>query len=276
MAGMFEYMNKNLEQLVADRTEALEKEKNRALKEIDLAGFVQKSFYKIDTSNLQDFEVEITSKPMSGVSGDLYIVFITENKLDGIGIFDISGHGIASGLVTMLVKNIIENEFHKGMKLPLNEVMAKINDRIIIEKGNIENYLTGMLIRFNKDDIELVNAGHPKAIVYHTESGEIKNVEEEGINQFGAIGIADFPIDFETLHFNMARGDELVLYTDGITECTSPDNKYFGSEGILAVFKGNIGHSVKDQVTALPAALRKFSASETFNDDITYIILKKL
>ena len=276
MAGMFEYMNKNLEQLVADRTEALEKEKNRALKEIDLAGFVQKSFYKIDTSNLQDFEVEITSKPMSGVSGDLYIVFITENKLDGIGIFDISGHGIASGLVTMLVKNIIENEFHKGMKLPLNEVMAKINDRIIIEKGNIENYLTGMLIRFNKDDIELVNAGHPKAIVYHAESGEIKNVEEEGINQFGAIGIADFPIDFETLHFNMARGDELVLYTDGITECTSPDNKYFGSEGILAVFKGNIGHSVKDQVTALPAALRKFSASETFNDDITYIILKKL
>ena len=52
MAGMFEYMNKNLEQLVADRTEALEKEKNRALKEIDLAGFVQKSFYKTDETLL--------------------------------------------------------------------------------------------------------------------------------------------------------------------------------------------------------------------------------
>lgn len=276
LAREVEFMNKNLEQLVRERTEALEKEKNRALKEIDLAGFVQKSFYKIDTSKLEDWDLQLTSKPMAGVSGDLYIVFITDTRLDGIGIFDISGHGIASGLVTMLVKNIIEQEFKKGMDLPLNEVMSKINERIIIEKGNIENYLTGMLIRFNKNDMELVNAGHPKAILYDSESGKIADIEEEGKNQYGAIGISDFPINFESIHFKMNKGDELVLYTDGITECTNSENKYFGAEGILAVFKSNIGLNVKDQVNALPYALKKFSGSENFNDDITYIILKKL
>lgn len=276
LAREVEFMNKNLEQLVRERTEALEKEKNRALKEIDLAGFVQKSFYKIDTSKLEDWNLQLTSKPMAGVSGDLYIVFITDTCLDGIGIFDISGHGIASGLVTMLVKNIIEQEFKKGMDLPLNEVMSKINERIIIEKGNIENYLTGMLIRFNKNDMELVNAGHPKAILYDSESGKIADIEEEGKNQYGAIGISDFPINFESIHFKMNKGDELVLYTDGITECTNSEKKYFGTEGILAVFKSNIGLDVKDQVNALPYALKKFSGSENFNDDITYIILKKL
>ena len=276
LANEVESINKNLEQLVTQRTEALEKEKNRALKEIDLAGFVQKSFYKLDTSEITDWKLEITSKPMSGVSGDLYIAFISNHHLDGIGIFDISGHGIASGLVTMLVKNIIEQEFYKGIKKPLKEVMSKINDRIILEKGNIENYLTGMLIRFNKHNIELVNAGHPKAILYNSEDGTISTVEEEGVNQYGAIGIADFPIKFETVHFNMNKNDELVLYTDGITECTNENKKYFGTEGILAVFKSNISLDVKDQVTALPAALRRFSGSENFNDDITYIILKKL
>lgn len=276
LANEVENMNKNLELLVTQRTEALEKEKNRALQEIDLAGFVQKSFYKVDTSEIKDWDLHIAFKPMSGVSGDLYIVFITENHLDGIGIFDISGHGIASGLVTMLVKNIIEKEFKKGKKLPLNNVMEKINDRIIAEKGSIENYLTGMLIRFNKNDIELVNAGHPKAIFYNAESGKISNIEQEGVNQYGAIGIADFPINFETIKFNMQKDDELVLYTDGITDCMSPEKKYFGHEGVLAVFKNNIGLSVKDQVTALPAALRKFSGTENFNDDITYIVLKKL
>ena len=276
LANEVESINKNLEQLVTQRTEALEKEKNRALKEIDLAGFVQKSFYKLDTSEITDWKLEITSKPMSGVSGDLYIAFISNHHLDGIGIFDISGHGIASGLVTMLVKNIIEQEFYKGIKKPLKEVMSKINDRIILEKGNIENYLTGMLIRFNKHNIELVNAGHPKAILYNSEDGTISTVEEEGVNQYGAIGIADFPIKFETVHFNMYKNDELVLYTDGITECTNENKKYFGTEGILAVFKSNISLDVKDQVTALPAALRRFSGSENFNDDITYIILKKL
>ena len=276
LANEVEYMNKNLENLVTERTDALEKEKNRAIKEIDLAGFVQRSFYKFDTSEVKDWNIQITSKPMSGVSGDLYTAFINNNQLNGFGIFDISGHGIASGLVTMLVKNIIEQEFNKGLKQPLNKVMATINKRIISEKGNIENYLTGLLIRFNNNDIELVNAGHPKAILYQAESGKISYIEEEGINQFGAIGIADFPINFETIHFNMKSGDELVLYTDGISECMNADKKYFGNEGIMAVFKNNIGRPIKDQVDALPAALRKFSGSDNFNDDITYIILKKM
>ena len=276
LANEVENMNKNLELLVTQRTEALEKERNRALQEIDLAGFVQKSFYKVNTSDLSDWDLHIAFKAMAGVSGDLYILFMTQKHLNGIGIFDISGHGIASGLVTMLVKNIIEQEFQNGMEIPLNEVMTKINDRIIQEKGSIENYLTGMLIRFNQNDIELVNAGHPKAILYDKESGKIENVEQEGVNQYGAIGIADFPISFETVHFHMNKGDELVLYTDGITECINSEKKYFGTEGIFTVFKENIGLSVKDQVTALPAALKKFSGTDDFNDDITYIILKKL
>ena len=275
LANEVEYMNKNLEKIVTDRTEALEKERNRALKEIDLAGFVQRSFYKLDTSEIKDWEVHITSKAMSGVSGDLYIAFITENHLDGFGIFDISGHGIASGLVTMLVKNIIEKEFRKGKQIPLNEVMSKINDRIILEKGSIENYLTGMLIRFGNDDFELVNAGHPKAILYNSQTGEISNVENEGVNQYGAIGIADFPINFETVHFNMNAGDELVLYTDGITECYNDKKQYFGADGILQVFKQNINQPIQKQVEALPAALKAFSGTDNFNDDITYIILKK-
>ena len=179
-------------------------------------------------------------------------------------------------MIRSIAINIIEQEFYKGMKKPLNEVMSKINDRIILEKGNIENYLTGMLIRFTNNTIELVNAGHPKAILYNSTNGTISNIEEEGVNQYGAIGIADFPINFETVHFNMNKNDELVLYTDGITECTNENKKYFGTDGILAVFKSNISLDVKDQVTALPAALRKFSGSDNFNDDITYIILKKL
>ena len=275
MAGMFEYMNKNLENLVADRTEALEKEKNRALQEIELAGSVQKSFYNVDTNEIKNWDIRIAFKPMAGVSGDLYILFINDNQLDGIGIFDISGHGIASGLVTMLVKNIIEQEFYKGKSLPLNEVMGKINDRIILEKGSIENYLTGLLIRFNKTNMELVNAGHPKAILYNSENDTTAFIENEGVNQYGAIGIADFPINFETVKFKMKKKDELVLYTDGITECTNSEKKFFGTEGVLDVFKQNRKYDIEKQVNALTNSLYEFSGSKNFNDDITYIILRK-
>ena len=275
LADNFEYMNKHLESLVDERTQALEKERNRALKEIDLAGFVQKNFYNTDTSEIKDWEVSFAFKAMSGVSGDLYILFMSDNKLNGVGIFDISGHGIASGLVTMLVKNIIEQEFNKGMKLPLHKVMAKINDRIILEKGSIENYLTGLIIRFSDGYCELVNAGHPKALLYSAKTKILGPIEQTGVNQFGAIGIPDFPITFESLKFKIHKGDELVLYTDGITECTNSKKEYFGSENIISVFKQNVEKSLDNQVDALTEALFEFSGTDKLNDDITYMLLKK-
>ncbi len=276
LANEVEYMNRNLERLVTERTDALEKEKNRALKEIDLAGFVQRSFYRLDTTEIKGWDIKLTSKPMAGVSGDLYMAFLNDNHLEGFGIFDISGHGIASGLVTMLVKNIIEQEFKKGLKKPLHEVMSRINNRIIIEKGNIENYLTGMLIRFNKDGYELVNAGHPKAILYSADTKDLHLIENDGINQFGAIGIPDLPVNFQTVHFDMKENDELILYTDGITECINEEKRYFGIDGIMSVIKDNISKDLEKQVNALPEALFKFSGTKNLGDDITYIILKKL
>ena len=269
-----EYMNKNLEHIVEERTEALEKEKERAVKEIELASFVQQSFFKLDTTNIKDWDFTYYSKPMAGVSGDLYLAFKTNNTLEGIGIFDISGHGIASGLVTMLVKNIIEQEFYKGFDQPLEEVMKIINDRIIAEKGNIENYLTGMLIRIKDDKLELVNAGHPKALLYKAEADSIDFIEKEGINQYGAIGIDGFPVNFQTLNFEMDIGDELILYTDGITEAESPEKKYFGTEGIIRVFNENKFKNIEHQVQEIHEALEAFTESQTFDDDITYVIIR--
>ena len=73
----------------------------------------------------------------------------------------------------------------------------------------------------------------------------------------------------------MKKDDELILYTDGITECTNSQKKYFGTDGILNVIQKNIKFDLEKQVTALSTALYDFSGTKNLNDDITYIILKK-
>lgn len=270
-----EYMNKNLEKLVEERTEALQQEKERAVKEIELAAFVQQSFFKLDTQNISDWDLNFFSKPMAGVSGDLYLAFKTNNTLEGIGIFDISGHGIASGLVTMLVKNIIEKEFHKGRNKSLAEVLTVINDRIIFEKGNIENYLTGILIRITDNKLEIVNAGHPKALLYKAKQDEITFVDKEGVNQYGAIGIDGFPVNFQSFTFEMDSGDELILYTDGITEADNSDGKYFGTQGIIDTINANKKAPLDQQVSEIYNSLTAFTNKKNLDDDITYVILRK-
>ncbi len=275
LANKVEFMNKNLERLVEERTNDLEKEKERALHEIEFAGFVQNNFYQIDTSDLKGWELEYFSKPMAGVSGDLYTAFIKNHNLNGVGIFDISGHGIASGLVTMLAKNIIEQEFNKNLKRPLEEVLSDINKKYINDKGNIENYFTGLIIRIKKDYLELSNAGHPKAILYQKQTGELHTIEQEGVNQYGAIGLSGFPVNFQSLRFEMQKGDELLLYTDGITDSVNSERQYFGLERIMTVFKSHISMELKNQVQAINDVLIEYTGKQSFDDDITYIILRK-
>ena len=95
---------------------------------------------------------------MMGVAGDLFDFYTDSNSLDGLGIYDISGHGISSGLLTMLVKNIIHNEFYKKENKTLDEILYKSNNRIIEEKGNVENYVTGILMKIKNNDVNFVVA----------------------------------------------------------------------------------------------------------------------
>jgi sigma-B regulation protein RsbU (phosphoserine phosphatase) len=52
---------------------------------------------------------------MSGISGDLYDFYLDDDTLSGISLFDVSGHGIASGLITMLAKSILFRTYNSNM-----------------------------------------------------------------------------------------------------------------------------------------------------------------
>lgn len=145
MILIFTYIVENYESQLRETNQVLSSE-------IELAAVIQQNFFKQDLTGIKNVEISFYSKPMAGVSGDIYDFYKTDGKLDGLGIFDISGHGISSGLVAMLVKNIINKEFYDHQELELWEIMEHINSRVIAEKGGIQNYLTGVLARFNDDE----------------------------------------------------------------------------------------------------------------------------
>ena len=175
---------------------------------------------------------------MAAVSGDMIDVYHRQRNIDGVGIFDVSGHGLASGLVTMLVKNIIHQEFYKDTESDLAEMLERINSRIIQEKGEIKNYLTGILIRINGNKLELVNAGHPYPVVYKKDLKECFYIERLPAS-FGAIGMNDMPTCYQSQFVELNPGDELILYTDGITDTENGLKEVFGKENFIAAIKQN-------------------------------------
>lgn len=286
-----EDLNKNLEKKVSDRTRELsESNKNleeaneqlaainrRAERDMALAVNVQRNFYPKAAPKVKDWDIAYVFKPMSGVSGDLYDFFCEGDSLKGCCLFDVSGHGIASGLVTMLSKTIINREFENGKNCRIAKIMANISQSIGNDKGEIENYLTGVLLRFDGNYVEYVNGGHPALLCRSGASGRVSpaliNGEASG---GGLVGIQYLPPDFTGINFNVKPGDSLMLYTDCLYESRNSDGQELGAEGVQKLF-ANVGNgSAKQQLDKVLEQFNEFTKGVALNDDLTMIILKKL
>lgn len=267
MILIFTYVVENYETDLRNTNQAL-------ANEIDLAAIIQQNFFKQDLVGLENVEISCYSKPMAGVSGDVYDFYKTNFKLDGFGLFDISGHGISSGLVTMLVKNIINKEFYEHKDFELWEIMTHINERVIAEKGDIQNYLTGILIRFKKhDELELVSAGHPMPILYHHETGKCELLIQDP-SSMGAIGIPDFPVFYNSILVPLKKNDEIILYSDGVTDVLNEKNENFGLQNFMDAIEKSALKSVKEQSEEIANEIKLFRGDRKQTDDLTFIILR--
>ena len=257
-----------LEKIRDNHVEAIEKE-------IELAAFVQESFSKRKMPELKDFDIAYYSKAMAGVSGDMYDFYTDDDILEGAGIFDVSGHGISSGLVTMLVRNIFQQEFHQNEDCPLYEVMEIIDKRIRVEKRNIENYLTGILLRMKGSTIEIVNAGHPCPILYRKESGECNYFDEKRKFSSTVIGLSSIESFFQETSFEMKSGDEIILFTDGIKEAMNAAHDEYGNSRFLDSVKNAVQKDFENQIPSVLSDIGHFTENAEQSDDITIVIIRK-
>lgn len=277
--------NSHLENQVAERTKEIS-EKNLILTEgLHAVSNVQKNFLPPKKRTFRGWELAISYKPLvNEVSGDLYDYYYTGENLDGIGIFDVSGHGIPSGLMTILAKGIISQHFLSGITQsePISQVLEKINKTYIKEKVNVENYITGLLFRFssfNKKDtcsVEVANAGHPHPYLYKADTGEIEEIQyEDPRMQYGMIGLSDLPVSFPPVSFRMKPNDIIVCFTDGLTDSSNLQNEDFGKERLKEIIRQNAKESALTIRNKINEALSDFTQDKAPNDDITFIILKR-
>ena len=262
----------------------LESDRIRAETDLEMASIVQKKFFPPPKASFKGWDISICYEPLTKVSGDLYDYYTFRNILNGVALFDVSGHGISASLITMLSKNIISRTFQKGFRdhEEISEMLMDINDSINREKGNIENYLTGILCRFgsfDKDDsclVELGNAGHPYPYLFSAADRTINILHPESNQQHcGAIGMQGMLVSFPVIQFRMHKDDILVCFTDGLNESTNDLHEQFGRERIEQIIMANSHRSADELVKILKETLDKFCGENPRDDDLTVIVLKR-
>ncbi len=286
-----EFLNNELESEVARKTrdlsesnEKLEAEMYRANVDLEMASIVQQKFFPTPKKSFRGWDLAVCYSPVAKVSGDLYDVYSDAEKLNGVCLFDVSGHGIAASLITMLSKTVIFHEFHKAIKKNylMSDALYKINSEIIAAKGDVENYLTGILMKVSAFDscdackLELSNAGHPNPILYSADEHCCTEIiHDENQAQYGAIGLQAIDVSFPQISFEMQKDDVLLFFTDGLLESMNKNREEFGKEQVMEILSRTHASDAQTILESLKTGLRDFMGENPRDDDLTIIVMKR-
>ena len=290
MAKRLEYLNQGLENEIKLQTKQLtdvngklEHDRAKAIKDMRMAAIVQKKYFHAPEHALNNWDFAVRYEPLSLVSGDLYNFYNDGENLYGMSIFDASGHGVAASLVTMLAENIIQQTYNELLEngVGLATGLKLINERFIDAKGEIDNYLTGILLsmRDNADGsctITMANAGHPYPLYYNSKENSVEEMLPTADMPYtGPVGLSGMNVEYSEMSFDMNKGDILFLYTDGITEMQNREGLDFGIEQIKKVLEKNSKDSSEEIARKLMKALEDFIKDTPRIDDVSVIILKR-
>ena len=198
-----------------------------------------------------------------------------------LGIFDVSGHGIAPGLLTLMAKSIISATFLEMKDQRLGEVVEKINERLITEIKEIDNYLTGVILRFKDDQIEYINCAHPDVICKKSEINRTgKVLDKSGARVSGPfLGIdtrtSHTEVGFKEISFKLKAGDTLLLFTDSMSESTNLDGREYSETRIMQSLQNSQGETAQKLLNAVVGDFFHYLGAKEMHDDLTVILVRK-
>ena len=219
-------------------------------------------------------DVSIYSHSSDGVAGgDIYYFSVCNHDvLTRILLADLQGHGLEVTQLSRWIYDILRENVDNPEG---RSVFASLN-RLLHEQG-MKAITTALLATFSAADFTLrfSNAGHPPGLLKAFDLSTWTPLSLEPATERAnlPLGVLEAMVYDEGVIY-LRRGDRLVFYTDGVTECPSPQGEEFGEgrlrEGLEADSSANI-NAARDR---LLAALVRHAKGNLMHDDMTFMLVE--
>ena len=242
----------------------------RALEQdLELAGRVQQGLLPPRLMVDQGWEIAHVYRPLGTVSGD-YCDLVRPPSPDGGVLFlfgDISGKGVAASMLMAHLHATARTLV--GLNLPLPQILERAN-RVFCDSTMANHYATLVCGRLSPTGtLEICNAGHCPPIL--ASGGAVEHIEATGV-PIGLFCMREYAVRT----FQLAPGDRVLLYTDGLSEARNLADEEFGASRLERIMQDWKDDSASSLAAACVAQVAAFRGRAPRGDDESVMAIRRV
>ena len=214
-----------------------------------------------------EFDIYASMDPAKEVGGDFYDFYLVDDDHLALAIADVSGKGVPAALF-MMISMILIHDAAEGESSPAG-ILAKLN-RKICSRNPEEMFVSVWLgiLEISTGKLTAANAGHEYPALKKADGSFELLRDRHGL----VIGAMD-GVPYRDYEIQMAPGDKLFVYTDGLPEATNGKQELMGEERMLAALRKGENGTPQDILETMNGEVRSFVGDAPQFDDLTMLCL---
>lgn len=233
--------------------------------EVAEARSIQQGLLPKSIPQQEGYEIGGVWNPAQSVGGDYYDVIAFDEATMGLCIADVAGKGLPAALLMSNLQAAVRGLASNS--LPPDDLCARLNSLVCHNTGS-DRFITFFYAQLDGPArlLSYTNAGHNAPILLHRDGSHERLRAGGGVlgvfpNQKFAVGAAQ-----------LAPGDRVVLFTDGVTEAYDAAGEEFGEARLLQVLHEHRSASASLLSERILASAAEFSRGH-WHDDATLLVL---
>jgi len=262
-------LRRELELEAAQREQA---ERDRLTQELEIATRIQTSILPKNL-HVEGLEIAAGMLPATEVGGDYYDVLPVVGGA-WLGIGDVAGHGLRPGLVMVMLQSTVAAVVSHAPDIAPREMIEIVN-RVLYEnvrqRLHQDEHATLSLMRYHRTGSLSFAGAHEDIVVYRASTRRCETISTPGTWVAATRDIASVTVDSS---LELARGDVLLLYTDGVLEATNRAREPFGLERLCRELERLGNESIENIRDQLLGSVTGWVQEQ--NDDIALLVARQL
>ena len=246
---------------------------DRMLSALEVAEEVQQNLLPKEIPTISGLDIAAKSIYCNKTGGDFYDFLNISPTSDGkfnVLVGDVSGHGIAAGLLMTTTRALIRSR--SAQPGTLSQIVTDVNRDLTLDIYDTGRFVTLIYLMVDPQchRVKWVRAGHDAAILYDPASDGFEDLYGSGL----ALGWDENYQYEENEHVDLTAGQIIFLGTDGIWETFDKTGTPFGKEPIKDIMRQKADASAEEIMNEILTALTRFRQGEEPEDDVTLVVIK--